>query len=93
MKNCGIENDNILSFKVFWNFEHLLAFKMPKFEFEIDPWGGFHKPIQALRHTFTPKKASQELGVEHKMALRPTFNLHEIDPGYENVNKRESGHG
>ena len=27
-----------------------------------------------------PKKASQKLGAEHKMALQPTFNLYEIDP-------------
>ena len=33
---------------------------------EIDPWGGFHKPIYALRLTFTPKKASQKFGAERK---------------------------
>ena len=42
--------------------------------------GGFHKPIYAVRRTFTPKIASQKLCAEHKMALRPTFSLHEIDP-------------
>ena len=25
-------------------------------------WGGFHKPIYALRQALTPKKASQKLG-------------------------------
>ena len=35
----------------------------------------------ALRRTFTPKKASQKLGAEREMALRPTFSLYEIDPG------------
>ena len=34
----------------------------------------------ALRQNFTPKKASQKLGAERKMALRPTFSLYEIDP-------------
>ena len=50
-------------------------------------WGGLHKPIQALRQalthcaeTFTLKKASQKVGVERKMAQRPTFNLYEVDP-------------
>ena len=34
----------------------------------------------ALRQTFTPKKASQKLGAERKMALHPTFSLYEIHP-------------
>ena len=49
--------------------------------------GRFHKPIYALRQALMlcvkllhPKKASQKLGAESKMALRPTFSLHEIDP-------------
>ena len=43
-------------------------------------WGRFHKPIYALRQTFTPIKASQKFNVERKMALHPTFSLYEIDP-------------
>ena len=39
----------------------------------------------AMRHTFTPKKASQELGVECKMASRPTFSLYEINPWYSQI--------
>ena len=49
-------------------------------------WGGFHNPIHALRQALTlcpkllcPKKASQKIGVERKMSLRPTFNLYKID--------------
>ena len=34
----------------------------------------------ALCQTFTPKKASQKLGEERNMALRPTFSLYEINP-------------
>ena len=52
-------------------------------------WGGFHKKhlhsltsSYALGQTFTPKKDTQKLGAERKMALRPTFSLNEIDPRY-----------
>ena len=34
----------------------------------------------ALCRTFTPKKAFQKFGVEHKMASRPTFSFYEINP-------------
>ena len=53
----------------------------------LNTWGGFHKPIYALRQALTlcaellrPKKASQKFGAEHKMAFRPTSSLYEIDP-------------
>ena len=49
--------------------------------------GGFHKPIYTPRQALTlsvkhlrPKKASQKLGAEGKLAFRPTFSLYEIDP-------------
>ena len=49
--------------------------------------GGFNKPIFALRQALMLwvvglclKKASQKLGVEDKMASRPSFSLYEIDP-------------
>ena len=63
----------------FWVFVFL--------HFTLLTWGGFHKPIYALRKALTlcakllhPEKASQKFGAEHKMALRPTFSLYEIDP-------------
>ena len=52
-------------------------------------WGGFHKTIYALRQALTlcamfnanvtPKKSFSKVGVDHKMASRPTFSLYEID--------------
>ena len=35
-----------------------------------------------LRRNFTPKKSSQKFSTEHKMALRPTFSVNEIDWSY-----------
>ena len=38
------------------------------------------KMICALRHTFTPKRASQKFGVEQKMTLRGANHAYQIDP-------------
>ena len=48
---------------------------MSNFVHKIEPWDGFYKPIYALGHTFTPKKASQKFAVERKMVFAPSFNL------------------
>ena len=41
----------------------------------------------ALHWTFLPKKASQKIGAEPKMALGPTFSLYEIDPRSQRASK------